>query len=190
MRRESATPPGGPANPRLQRRRKLHIMTSARKLEHFSKIFETLGLFLPGSPYYSTLSSLPPPDRTNPTATTTFITQTAIQNSLPILEEMLGIQENKDTKQAAEELERRRRRLDAPPREQLKRQITCEISAASKVNSKKRLYVFLSLTQFRYRFRSSIAKLSTTQIRQMICADQWSPGSFTSITTILSLLQG
>lgn len=112
-------------------------MTSARKLEHLSKIFETLGLFLPGSPYYSTLSSLPPPDRTNPTDTTTFITQTAIQSSLPILEEMLSIQENKDTKQAAEELERRRRRLDAPPREQLKRQITCEISAASKVNSKK-----------------------------------------------------
>ena len=92
-------------------------------------------LFLPDSPYYALLSTLPPPDATAPTATTTFAAQTAVHNSLPILQEIVALTESEEENALTREIEKRRMRLDsahASP-EELRKQIGLGIWSASKV---------------------------------------------------------
>jgi superkiller protein 3 len=77
----------------------------------FSKALDTLKLFLPDSAYYSTLSSLPPPDLTAPESTTTFEAQSLLQNSLPIITEITAQTESTESKSISDEIDRRRKRL-------------------------------------------------------------------------------
>ena len=66
-----------------------------------------LALYLPTSTYYTTLSSLPPPDPTTPTATTTYNAQAAIHNSLPILQEIVALTEAEEESVLKNEVEKR-----------------------------------------------------------------------------------
>lgn len=90
-------------------------------------------LLLPGSPYYALLSELPPADATNPSATTTFVAQSAIHNSLPVIEEIVLIVENRDNSVFAKEVEKRRQRLGAAGPEAVKREVGKEVWGSSKV---------------------------------------------------------
>jgi superkiller protein 3 len=92
-----------------------------------------LSLYLHSSPLYPVLSQLPPPDLTNPTATTTFDAQTAINNSLPVLEEIVSITERDETKLIESEVSKRRQRLGAPPPEQIRKDVDQEVLGSSKV---------------------------------------------------------
>lgn len=90
----------------------LQKVLHARK-EHSSRtdVLQTLKLFLPNSPYYHLLNQLPPPDSTNPTASSTFEAESLIHNSLPILEELLREKEHEEETVIQREVERRRQRL-------------------------------------------------------------------------------
>jgi superkiller protein 3 len=92
-----------------------------------------LSLYLHSSPLYPVLSQLPPPDLTNPTATTTFDAQTAINNSLPVLEEIVSITERDENKLIESEVGKRRQRLGAPPPEQIRKDVDQEVLGSSKV---------------------------------------------------------
>ncbi|KAL5485002.1 SKI3 [Sanghuangporus weigelae] len=99
------------------------------------ELADALRLFLPNSPYYSILSTLPPPDPTAPIATTTFAAQTAIHNSLPVLQEIILLMETEEETTLVREIEKRRMRLDsahASP-EELKKQIGLGIWSMSKL---------------------------------------------------------
>lgn len=89
---------------------------------------------LHSSPIYLTLSTLPPPNLTNPSATTIAQTQTAIHNTLPVLEEIIQLIEKSEADVFKKELDTRRMRLNAPPLEQLRLDIGREIWGQSKVN--------------------------------------------------------
>jgi superkiller protein 3 len=88
---------------------------------------------LPGSPYYPLLSTLPEPDATNPTATTTFWIQTAIHDSFPILEEVVSIVEAEEQARFAKEFSARRTRLGAPKPTIIRRELDREICGSSMV---------------------------------------------------------
>ncbi|KAL5507335.1 SKI3 [Sanghuangporus vaninii] len=99
------------------------------------ELADVLCLLLPNSPYYSILSTLPPPDPTAPTATTTFAAQTAIHNSLPTLQEIISLTETEEETVLVREIEKRRMRLDsahASP-EELRKQIGLGIWSMSKL---------------------------------------------------------
>jgi superkiller protein 3 len=94
---------------------------------------EALSLLLPQSPYYSVLSNLPPADPTNPTGTTTMTTQMAMQDSLPVLEEIVSLAEKDEEEIITREVDKRRMRLGASGPEQLKREVGREVWATSQV---------------------------------------------------------
>lgn len=96
-----------------------------------SELASALALYLPGSPYYGTLSTLPPPDPTNPTASPTQVAQTAIHNSLDMLSEIVEIVEKEEESVIANEVKRRRERLGAPSPEKIRRDVDGEILANS-----------------------------------------------------------
>jgi superkiller protein 3 len=98
-----------------------------------SQLVDALKLLLPESPYYVLLSELPPPDPTNPTATTTFVAQSAIHNSLPVIEEIVLILENHENNVFTKEVEKRRQRLGAAGPEAVKREVGREVWGSSKV---------------------------------------------------------
>ncbi|KAG8892140.1 Superkiller protein 3, partial [Tulasnella sp. 403] len=79
------------------------------------ELYDTLLLLLPSSSYYNVLSSLPPPEPTAPTSTTTYAIQSAIQNSLPILEELVSMEEKREERFINSEVDKRRMRLNALP---------------------------------------------------------------------------
>lgn len=97
------------------------------------QVADMLFFVLPGSPFYPTLSTLPPPDTTNPTATTTFVAQSAVHNSLPVIEEVIDIFETHEEATFKREVANRRTRLGAPNPEQIKREVTREIWAKSRL---------------------------------------------------------
>lgn len=97
------------------------------------QVADTLGLFLPESLFYSTLLDLPPPDATNPESTTTFFAQSTIQNSLPIVEEIVSIYEQNETNNYNKEVENRRTRLGSLPLDEEKKSVVREIFSVSKV---------------------------------------------------------
>ncbi|TFK75308.1 TPR-like protein [Pluteus cervinus] len=97
------------------------------------QLISTLTFLLHSSPIYPTLSTLPPPDLTNPSGTTIAQTQTAIHNTLPVLEEIIQLIEKDEADVFKKELDTRRMRLNAPPLEQLKLDIGREIWGQSKL---------------------------------------------------------
>ena len=101
----------------------------------YSQIITALSYLLPDSTFYSTLLNLPPPDPTNPTSTTTFVAQTAIHNSLPVIEEIISLTEQNEEGFIKTEFDRRRTRLGASQPDQLKKEIGLEVWRTSKVGS-------------------------------------------------------
>ncbi|KAI0051258.1 TPR-like protein [Auriscalpium vulgare] len=97
------------------------------------QVVEVLSLYLPDSPFYATLSSLPPPDPTNPSSTTTFASQSAMYNSLPILEEIVTLLEQEEDEYTKRETDNRRKRLNAGSPEEIKREVGREIYSISKL---------------------------------------------------------
>jgi len=100
---------------------------------------EALGLLLPDSSYFPVLSNLPAPDLTNPAATTLFSMQSAVHNSLPILEEIVDLTERDEVESVKSQVENRRQRLDETRGpDQLRKAVEFEILGASQV----RMYFF------------------------------------------------
>jgi len=98
-------------------------------------VIGALEFLLPGSSLYPVLSTLPPPNPTNPTSTTTFATQEAVHNSLPIFEEIIALTEKDEDETVKKEIDKRRTRLGAFGLEELKREVGREVWGASKVMS-------------------------------------------------------
>ncbi|RPD63776.1 TPR-like protein [Lentinus tigrinus ALCF2SS1-6] len=97
------------------------------------ELAEALSLLLPDSPFYPVLSILPPPDPTNPTATTTFVAQSAVHDSLPILEELVSIHEQEEKAVGDAEVAKRRQRLAAVSPEETRKQVALEILSKSQL---------------------------------------------------------
>ncbi|KAI0743910.1 TPR-like protein [Daedaleopsis nitida] len=111
------------------------IIEIRRDTEHGTRpeLADALALLLPGSPFYPLLSSLPPPDPTNPTSTTIYLVQTAIHNTLPLSEEIVLIHEREEEMIIQREVSNRRQRLGAPPAEQIQRDVALEVISRSKL---------------------------------------------------------
>ncbi|RXW12392.1 hypothetical protein EST38_g13464 [Candolleomyces aberdarensis] len=88
---------------------------------------------LPGSEYYPLLSSLPEPDSTNPTSTSTFWLQSAIHDSLPVLEEVVSLLETEEQARFTKDFNARRTRLGGPKPAELKKELDREICDNSKL---------------------------------------------------------
>jgi superkiller protein 3 len=89
---------------------------------------------MPDSEVYPLLSTLPPPDPTNPTGSATFDAQDAIHNGFRVLQEVLSLIESQEEDTLKREVERRRTRLGAAGLEQIKKEVYLEISAKSQVS--------------------------------------------------------
>ncbi|PWN37617.1 uncharacterized protein FA14DRAFT_159580 [Meira miltonrushii] len=101
-----------------------------------SQLGETLSFYLPSSPYYATLSTLPAPDQTNPTATTTFDAQMAIHfDSFKVLNEIVQLKEEAEKRIIDREIEKRKNRLESmsKSREALRNEIGLEVWSTSKL---------------------------------------------------------
>ncbi|KAF6760007.1 superkiller protein 3 SKI3 [Ephemerocybe angulata] len=105
--------------------------------EHGTKlqIIQALMEVLPGSDYYTVLSSLPEPDPTNPSATTISWMQSAIHDSLPILEEVVSLLESEEQAKFTKEFNARRTRLGAPNPNAIRKDLDREICGDSKLPS-------------------------------------------------------
>lgn len=88
---------------------------------------------MPDSSLYPVLSSLPPPDATNPTSTSIYPTQSAIHNSLAVYEELVSLTEREEETFIKSEFDKRRTRLGGPKPEQLRKDIGLEVWRPSKV---------------------------------------------------------
>ena len=97
------------------------------------QVVTALTLYLPTSDLYPVISSLPPPDATNPDATTTFAAQSAIQDSLPVVQEIVQILEKYEDTTFAKEVDQRRKRLGAPSPDVIRREVGYEVLSASRV---------------------------------------------------------
>lgn len=93
---------------------------------------DALSLYLPDSAIYPTLSTLPAPDLTNPTDSTTASSQAAIYNSLPILEEIVSLNEADETETLEKEIGNRRKRLHAGSPRSVKNEVIREVYGTSK----------------------------------------------------------
>jgi len=92
-----------------------------------------LSNLLSDSSFYQVLSNLPPPNPTNPTATTIAYIQSAVYDDLPILEEIIDIIEKQESTFMNKEVERRRTRLGAGTKEYVSKQVGREFWAVSRV---------------------------------------------------------
>ncbi|KAH9895045.1 TPR-like protein [Cubamyces lactineus] len=97
------------------------------------QLAQVLTLLLPDSDLYPVLSTLPPPDLTNPTATAIGPIQLAIHNSLPVLEELVSLYEEEEQGVIQSEISKRRTRLNAPPADQIQRDVTLEVLSTSQL---------------------------------------------------------
>ena len=95
------------------------------------QVVTALALYLPTSDIYPVLSSLPPPDATNPDATATFAAQSAVQDGLPIIQEIVQILEKYEDATFAQEVDKRRKRLGAPSPDVIRREVSYEICSKS-----------------------------------------------------------
>ncbi|KAH9978973.1 TPR-like protein [Lactifluus volemus] len=93
------------------------------------QLCDAMLLYLPDSPLYPTLSTLPAPDFTNPVSTTTSYSQAAIHDSLPILEEVVSLIETDENETLEREIARRRTRLTTEPRspQEVKNEVVREV---------------------------------------------------------------
>ncbi|KAJ6607768.1 superkiller protein 3 SKI3 [Mycena sp. CBHHK59/15] len=98
-----------------------------------AQVIEALSLVLAGSPVYAVLATLPPPDHTNPSSTMTYKTQSAVHNSLPIIEEIISIIERDEEEMYNKEFAKRRTRLGATSPEQLRKEVGVEIWGVSRL---------------------------------------------------------
>ncbi|EKM54043.1 uncharacterized protein PHACADRAFT_145635 [Phanerochaete carnosa HHB-10118-sp] len=122
------------ANDAVKCAENLQKLIQSRRDQYGSmEVADALMLLLPSSPFYSVLSTLPPPDPTSPASTTTFLAQSAIHDSLPIFEEIVGILEKNEESAFDKEVQKRRTRLGAAGPEQIKRDVGQEIWGASKL---------------------------------------------------------
>lgn len=127
------------------------------------QLLDALSLYLPDSPLYSTLSTLPVPDFTNPTSAITFPSQVAIHNSLPTLEEVVSLTEADEKKTFQSEVAKRRTRLNAGSLRDVENEVAKEVYGSSKV---------LSLVLIKYSLTTASCptctmKFSTTLIPPM-----------------------
>ncbi|KAL0956081.1 hypothetical protein HGRIS_002250 [Hohenbuehelia grisea] len=97
------------------------------------QLVEALKSYLEDSELYSVLSTLPPPDPTNPTATTTYDAQTAVHNTLTILEEIVTLLEKEEAESSKREIDKRRMRLGAPSLVQITKDVKRELSLDSQL---------------------------------------------------------
>ena len=98
-------------------------------------MLDSLANYLRESALYTLLSSLPLPDPTSPTSTTTFETQVAIHDGLNVLEEMISLAETLEDDAYKREVDKRRMRLGASSPDQLKKEVFKDISDSSQVQS-------------------------------------------------------
>lgn len=116
------------------------------------------------------LSSLPPPDPTNPTITTTFDIQSAVYNSLSVIQEIVSLLEKEEDETLQKEVEKRRMRLGASRPEVLRKEVGKEIWSVSQVRN-----VLISNTTeilWRHSCLASTMKFLTTQTLQIICVEK------------------
>ncbi|CAK5265358.1 unnamed protein product [Mycena citricolor] len=97
------------------------------------QLVEVLSLLLENSSLYPLLSTLPVPDHINPDMTPAYHIQSAIHNTLPTLEEILGIIEKEEDSIYLSEVAKRRTRLGASSPEQLRKEVGLEIWSSSQV---------------------------------------------------------
>lgn len=100
---------------------------------NIDKVTECLHWYLPGSKYYDLLSTLPPPDHTQPLLTTSYESQCAIYDSLPILIQLKDIHQLNMSQWRLSEMEKRRTRLGAPKRDVIEKNLISESSKDSKL---------------------------------------------------------
>ena len=77
---------------------------------------------------------LPEPEPTAPTSTTIYNIQTAIHNSLPILEEVISLTEKTEEERIKKEVDKRRMRLGSGRPEQIKKEVSKEVWENSNVS--------------------------------------------------------
>ncbi|KAJ7594704.1 TPR-like protein [Mycena floridula] len=97
------------------------------------QLVDSLSMLLPDSSFYSILSTLPEPDPTNPTSTTTYQIQVLIHNTLLVLEEVVQITEADEAAFIKSEVQKRRTRIGAPGLEQLQKDVGLEVWSTSKL---------------------------------------------------------
>ncbi|KAF8557962.1 superkiller protein 3 [Imleria badia] len=114
----------------------LQKLISTRR-EHGTRqqVVGALSYLLPDSSLSATLSNLPPPDPTNPTASSISDTQAAVHDSLPIIEEIVSIIERDEEVFVKNEFDKRRTRLGGPSPDQLKKDIGVEVWGTSRLPS-------------------------------------------------------
>lgn len=94
---------------------------------------DALSLYLPDSTIYPTLSTLPAPDLTSPTSTTIAPSQAAVFNSLPVLEEIVSLNELDEMETLEKEVDNRRKRLNAGSPQVVRNEVIREVYGRSKV---------------------------------------------------------
>ena len=99
------------------------------------QLLDSLANYLRGSTFYPLLSTLPLPDPTSPTSTTTFEAQVAIHDGLDVLSEVIYLSETLEEGAYKREVEKRRMRLGASNPDQLRREVFRDISNSSQVQS-------------------------------------------------------
>ncbi|KDR75408.1 hypothetical protein GALMADRAFT_98862 [Galerina marginata CBS 339.88] len=100
-----------------------------------SQLIVGLSYYLPESTVYPLLSTLPQPDPTNPTETTTYVAQDAVHNGLRVLEEVISLTESYEENTMKREIEKRRTRLGVSGPEQLRKEVFNEIFSKSRLPS-------------------------------------------------------
>ncbi|KAE8185214.1 hypothetical protein CF336_g7503, partial [Tilletia laevis] len=100
-----------------------------------AKRSHALQLWLPSSPYYALLSSLPFADQAAPKSSTTFEAQMAVHvNSLQILQEVIGLEEALEQNAIDKEVDRRKMRMDQAGKSRARLQAEVGIEYWSKSN--------------------------------------------------------
>ncbi|EIW82901.1 TPR-like protein, partial [Coniophora puteana RWD-64-598 SS2] len=99
--------------------------------EHGSRpeVIGALSLLLPSSPFYSTLSAIPPPDPSNPAASPSYAFPWP--DSLELYDSLIELLEKEEESTFKSEFDKRRTRLGASPPEELKKEIGQEICESS-----------------------------------------------------------
>lgn len=101
-------------------------------LTWFPQLKILLAKLLPSSPYFSLLSSLPPPDPSAPLASGTHNVQLAIHNNMSVLSELVAINEQEEASAIARETDKRRLRLGTGlTAEQTHKAVQSEVMATS-----------------------------------------------------------
>ncbi|CED83821.1 TPR repeat-containing protein [Phaffia rhodozyma] len=98
------------------------------------QLIAALSYLRSSSPYYHTLSLLPPPTPSEPTSTTTQYVQTVLQDELCVLKEIVELTEKEDLQIRAKEVEKRRMRLGGG-KPQTKSQVEEAVFAENAVES-------------------------------------------------------